>query len=207
VFHGGRSRDDAAASRASRVCAGATGGGIENAPGDHSEGAPAPLDVATDPRLDPRINLGIPWLLLSLALAVHVAEEIATGFLSAYELALESMRQLVPYVRLPHVTLSVWLAITIGVVALLTLLTPLAYRGARGMRTLMLWFIGLELANVAGHVGGAILARRPIPGVYSTAALAAASVYAIVAERRRVAALKERAAANRGRTRETREES
>jgi len=140
--------------------------------------------------LDPKRNLGFPWLVLCLALAVHVAEEIGGGFLPAYQLALESMRRLVPYVELPHVSLTVWLGASIGFVAVLAVLAPLAYRGARGMRTLMLWLIGLALANVAGHVAGSVLAGRPMPGVYSTLALAGACTYAIVADRRRVTALR-----------------
>jgi hypothetical protein len=159
-----------------------------------SQGGVATSGEERDPRLDPRRNLGIPWLLLCLALATHVADEIANGFLSAYQLALDALRDLVPYVKLPYVSLTVWLSAIIGIVALLLLLTPLAYRGARGMRTLMLWFIALLLANVIGHVGGSILAGRPIPGVYSAPVLTAACVYAIVAERRRVAALRQRAA-------------
>ncbi|MFH1501478.1 MAG: HXXEE domain-containing protein [Candidatus Eisenbacteria bacterium] len=137
-----------------------------------------------------RLSLGIPWLLLCLALALHVAEEIGSGFLPAYNLAIESMRELVPFATLPHLSLTVWLAASIGFVALLALLTPLAYRGVRGMRTLMLWVIGLELANVIGHAGGSVLAGRMLPGTYSTAAMAAACAFAIVADRRRTKALR-----------------
>jgi uncharacterized membrane protein YphA (DoxX/SURF4 family) len=162
---------------------------------ESDEAAGSGAHYGTEPWLEPRRNLGLPWLALCLALAVHVAEEIGSGFLSAYQLALESMKQLVPYMELPHVSLTVWLSASIGLVAVLLLLTPLAYRGARGMRTLMLWFIGLSLANVAGHAGGSVLAGRPLPGVYSTLALAGASAYAIVADRRRVVALKRRAVA------------
>ncbi len=146
----------------------------------------------TDSARSDRQSLGIPWLVLCLALAIHTAEEIYGGFLSVYSLAIESMRDLVPFVQLPHLSLTVWLFASIGIVALLALLTPLAYRGARGMRTLMLWVIGLELANVIGHVGGSILARHPLPGVYSTVALAGACAYAIVADRKRARAMRAR---------------
>ena len=46
-------------------------------------GVPDPARAKPDPRLDPRRSLGMPWLALCAALAIHVAEEIATGFLSA----------------------------------------------------------------------------------------------------------------------------
>lgn len=142
--------------------------------------------------MDHRLSLGLPWLILCLALAVHVAEEIHGGFLSVYSLAIESVRDLVPFVSLPYVGLTVWLGFSIGIVAFLALLTPLAYRGAKGMRVLMLWLIALEVANVIGHVGGSILAGRPMPGVYSAVALAAACAYAIAADRRRANAVRAR---------------
>jgi hypothetical protein len=178
--------------RSDRTAAGRAGPDDVAAAGVGPASARRPaVKVASDPRLDPRRSLGMPWLVLCLALAIHVAEEIGSGFLASYELALESMRRLVPYVESPHISLTIWLAASIGLVLLLALLTPLAYRGARGMRTLMLWVIGLALANVLGYVGGSVLAGWPIPGVYSTAALAAACAYAIVADRRRAAAVAE----------------
>ena len=132
-----------------------------------------------------RRTLGLPWLVLCLAFAVHVADEIHGGFLSAYGLTLEATRNLFPFLPVPHLGLTVWLGASISVVALLTALTPLAYRGARGMRTLMLWFIALAFANVLGHGGGSLLVGRPMPGTFSTPLLLAAGVYAIVADRRR----------------------
>jgi hypothetical protein len=132
----------------------------------------------------------MPWLALCFALAIHVAEEIRGGFLSVYNQAVEATRQLFPFAPLPHVSLTVWLSATIGFVALLLLLTPLAYRGLRGMRTLMLWVIALAIANVVAHSVGSILSGRMLPGTYSTLALAAASVYAIVADRRRARAMR-----------------
>jgi len=132
--------------------------------------------------------LGFPWLLLCLAFAIHTADEIGGGFLETYQAALDAVRDLVPFVKLPYLSLTVWMGASIGTVAVLALLTPLAYRGARGMRTLMLWVVGLELANVIGHVGGSILAGVAIPGVYSAPALLAACTYAIVADRRHAAA-------------------
>ena len=137
-----------------------------------------------------RISLGPPWLALCLALAVHTAEEIQGGFLASYALALDAMRDLFPFVRLPYISLTVWLAASIGVVVVLALLTPLAYRGVRGMRILMLWVIGLEIANVIGHAGGSLLAGRVLPGSYSTILLAGASAYAIICDRRRARSLR-----------------
>lgn len=133
---------------------------------------------------DHRKTLGLPWLVLCLALAIHVAEEIHGGFLSMYAAALEATRDLFPFLGVPHLGLTVWLSASIGLVALLTALTPLAYRGARGMRALMLWFVGLALANVIGHVGGSLLVGKVLPGTWSTLFLGAACAYAVAADRR-----------------------
>ena len=133
-----------------------------------------------------RETLGLPWLMLCLSLAIHVADEIHCGLLSAYALAVEAARDLLPFLPVPHLSLTMWLFATVGVVALLAALTPLAYRGVRGMRTLMLWFIGLAIANFVGHLGASLLVRKPMPGVYSAVLLLAAAVYAIRADRRRV---------------------
>jgi hypothetical protein len=132
-----------------------------------------------------RETLGLPWLVLCLALAVHVAEEIHGGFLSAYGAALQAIRDLFPFLPVPHLGLTVWLSASIGVVALLTALTPLAYRGMRGMRILMLWFVALAFANVIGHVGSSLLVGKLMPGTCSTLFLTAAGVYAVLADRRR----------------------
>lgn len=134
-----------------------------------------------------RETLGLPWLMLCLALAIHVADEIHSGLLAAYSLAVEATGELLPFLPVPQFSLTMWLFATVAIVALLTALTPLAYRGLRGMRTLLLWFIGLAIANFVGHLGASLLVRKPMPGVYSAVLLAAAAVYAIRADRRRAA--------------------
>lgn len=129
--------------------------------------------------------MGRPWLALCLALAVHVADEVSSGFLLAYGEAAEAVRKLLPFVPEPSVAVTLMLAASIGFVAVLTGLTPLAYRGVRGMRIALFWFVGLALANVVGHVGSSVLAGRWMPGVRSTPLLLAACVYAVVADRSR----------------------
>ena len=127
-----------------------------------------------------RSPLGLAWLLLCLVLAVHVAEEALTGFLPAYNLAARAMRDLFPFLPVPRLSLTVWLSATIALVATLTALAPLAYRGFATMRVATVGLSLVVLANVSGHIGGSIFAGQPMPGVYSTPILAAAGIYGLV---------------------------
>ena len=123
---------------------------------------------------------GLAWLLLCLALAVHVADEALTGFLPVYNQAAHAIRELFPFLPVPILSVTVWLSATIGLVAGLSALAPLAYRGLRFMRVAMVGLALIALGNVTGHIGGSIFAGSPVPGVYSTPLHAAAGVYGLV---------------------------
>ena len=127
-----------------------------------------------------RSRAGLAWLLLCLVLAVHVAEETLTGFLPVYNQMAQAIRGLFPFLPVPTLSLTVWLSATIGLVAALTALAPLAYRGLALMRVATIGLSLVALANVTGHVGGSIFAGQPMPGVYSTPLLATAGVYGLV---------------------------
>jgi len=127
-----------------------------------------------------RSRVGLAWLLLCLVLAIHVAEEAFTGFLPAYNQTAEALRGLFPFLPVPTLSLTLWLSITIGLVAFLTALAPFAYRGFAIMRVATVGLSLVVLANVTGHVGGSFLAGAPMPGVYSTPLLAAAGIYGLV---------------------------
>ncbi len=71
-----------------------------------------------------------------------------------------------------------WAAVAL--VAGLTALTPLAYKGSVWMRRATMGVAIVALANVSGHVGGSLLAGRVMPGAYSAPLLAVVGVYALV---------------------------
>jgi hypothetical protein len=123
---------------------------------------------------------GLAWLLLCLALAVHVAEEALTGFLPVYNQAAHAIRELFPFLPVPTLSVTVWLSATIGLVAGLSALAPFAFRGLRFMRVATFGLALIALANVTGHIGGSIFAGSPMPGVYSTPLLAAAGIYGLI---------------------------
>ncbi len=134
-------------------------------------------------RVDPQRH-GIAWIALCLAFVLHVTDEALTGFLDVYNPAVQAIRDRVPALPLPTFTFGVWLAALVTAVGILLLLSPLVFRGARGMRPLSLVFGAVMLANGLLHVGGSIALARVLPGVYSSPILVAAALWLLHSIRR-----------------------
>jgi hypothetical protein len=56
------------------------------------------------------LRFGFAWLLLSVALSLHVTDEALTDFLSVYNPAVQAIRKRVPFIPLPIFKFRVWLA-------------------------------------------------------------------------------------------------
>lgn len=125
-------------------------------------------------------GIGRPWLALCLCLTVHVAEEAFTGFLPFYSDATRAVSELFPFVTSPSLVLAASMWMSVAFVAMLTALTPFAYRGAGWMRVATIGVALIALANVSGHIGGSMLVGSALPGVYTTPLLAVGGVYALV---------------------------
>ncbi len=129
---------------------------------------------------DAAARFGIAWVCLCVALALHVADEAATDFLSVYNPAAQAIRKRFPFLPVPVFTFRVWLAgLCLGILLVLGL-SPLAFQGSR----LMLWFAYpfaiIMFANGLGHIGGSVYRRRLLPGVYSSPFLLLASAYLVI---------------------------
>jgi len=59
-------------------------------------------------RTESAVRQGWAWVALTLALAVHVADEALTDFLSVYNPTVEAIRAQYPWVPLPTFTLNVY---------------------------------------------------------------------------------------------------
>ena len=114
---------------------------------------------------------------LCLALAVHVADEALTDFLSVYNPAVEAIRERLAWFPLPTYTFEGWLTGLIVGVTLLLLLSPFAFGGARWMRSVSRVFGVLTLINGLGHIAVSLYMGTLMPGVYSSPLLLAASIY------------------------------
>jgi hypothetical protein len=128
---------------------------------------------------------GLAWVGLTLALALHVADEALNDFLSVYNPTVRRLRQAVPLLPLPTFTFEWWLTGLILAVAVLLAVAPFVFRGQRRAVPASYVFGGFMCLNAFGHFGGSIALRRFMPGVYSSPVLLAAAVWLIVSARLR----------------------
>lgn len=134
-------------------------------------------------------RLGLAWVFLWLALALHVADEAANGFLFIYNPTVTALREKLGVWPMPTFTFEGWLiGLAVGIL-LLAALTPFAFRNVAWMRPLSYFCaIVLCILNACGHTLGTIFGRtvstvhfsRPAPGFISSPILLGAGVYALV---------------------------
>ena len=125
-------------------------------------------------------HLGRAWLALTVALAIHVADEAATDFLSVYNPTVRAIRERLPWLPLPTFSFSEWITGLAILVAVLFVLAPVAYRGARWITIIAIPFSGVMIGNGLLHIGGSITMHRWMPGVFSSPILIVASVTLLV---------------------------
>ncbi len=131
------------------------------------------------------VRHGWAWVALTLALAVHVADEALTDFLSVYNPTVEAIRVRYPWVPLPTFTFGVWLGGLILAVVLLLVLSRFVFQGA-GWTVPFSYFFGvLMMGNGLLHIAGSFYFGRLMPGVYSSPLLLAGSVWLLVQTWRR----------------------
>jgi len=116
------------------------------------------------------------WYLLVAALAVHVCDEAATGFLDFYNPLVLSLRERVHWFPMPTFTFGVWLAGLILVVIVLASLGRLVRSGSVGARVVSWVLAVIMLLNGIGHLGGSLYFHRWLPGTTSAPLLLAASL-------------------------------
>ncbi len=133
--------------------------------------------------------VAVAWVLLALAIALHVADEAVTGFLPVWNSTVAVIRTRVPWLWLPLPVFSfrVWLGgLIVGVVAMLAV-TPLVAAGVPWTR-IAAWILAvMMIGNALGHFLGTIFGRtveplrfrRPMPGFYSSPFLLAAAIFLI----------------------------
>jgi hypothetical protein len=133
-----------------------------------------------------RHPLGYAWVGLTLALAMHVADEAAHDFLSVYNPSVLALRQRLPFLPLPTFTFPVWLTGLILAVLGLLALSLLAFRGKRWLVLASFPYAALMFANGLGHIGYSLYWRVLMPGVWSSPLLLAASGWLLVTARRTI---------------------
>jgi hypothetical protein len=133
-------------------------------------------------------RLGVAWVMLWTALAVHVADEALTGFLAVYNPTVLALRERLGYWPMPPFEFRQWVVGLAAGLLVLAALSPFAFQNARWLRPVfyvlalvgVLNAIGHTLATIAGQTVSSVQFPRPAPGFYSSPLLLAASIYALV---------------------------
>ena len=124
------------------------------------------------------------WLCLVGALALHVIDEAATGFLTVYNPTVQVLREQLGWFPVPQFRFDSWVSGLTVLVIGLAVLTPAVERGPRVIRVATVVFACLMVLNGLAHIAGTIAGRtvasvrfeRPMPGFWSSPVLIAAAV-------------------------------
>ena len=138
-------------------------------------------------------RLGVAWVMMWIALAIHVTDEALTGFLAVYNPTVIAMRDKLGFWPIPTFGFREWLTDLSAGILLLALLPPFAFRNARWIRPLFYFVaivtgifnaLGHTLGTVLGHTVSTVRFPRPAPGFYSSPLLVIISIYALLQLRR-----------------------
>jgi len=134
-------------------------------------------------------RLGIAWVMMWIALAIHVTDEALTGFLPVYNATVLSLRAELGFWPMPTFEFRVWLTALCSGIAVLALLSPFAFRNASWIRPILLFVAivpgllnasGHTIATILGHTVSTVRFARPAPGFYSSPLLMIVSLYALI---------------------------
>jgi hypothetical protein len=129
-------------------------------------------------------RFGLAWVSFASALAVHVADEAAHDFLTAYNSTVSTIRARVPFLPLPTFSFRLWLVLLMTAILLLLCLSPLAFRGASWLRIVARPLgILVGVMNATLHIGSSVYFHRSMPGVYSAPLLLLAAIYLLHSSR------------------------
>jgi hypothetical protein len=114
------------------------------------------------------LSLGLPWLAVNAAFALHVLDEATGDFLAWYNpRALAIRRALGGFPFPPTFTFRPWLFGLIVAVLALFAMTPAAFRGDPWLRSVAVVVGVIQAGNGLLHLGAAVVARRRVPGLWS----------------------------------------
>jgi hypothetical protein len=138
-------------------------------------------------------RLGVAWVMLWIALGLHVPDEALTGFLSVYNPTVLALRARFGFWPMPTFEFREWLTGLTLVVLSLAAMSPFAFQNRQWLRPLF-YFLAVVagIVNPLGHTTATILGQtvstvhfaRPAPGFYSSPLLLVASIYALLQLRR-----------------------
>ena len=116
-------------------------------------------------------------------LALHVADEALTDFLSLYNPLVREARARIGWFPMPEFTFGGWLTGLCVLLILLLALSPLAYRGSAALRVAAYPYAAIMLLNGIGHLMGSIYLGRWAPGATTAPLLIVASIWLLAGAR------------------------
>ena len=133
-------------------------------------------------------RLGVAWVMLWIALALHVTDEALTGFLLVYNPTVLALRARFGFWPMPTFEFRAWLTALILGILVLAALSRFAFRNVPWIRPLFYFCavvigvinaLGHTIATVLGHTVSSVEFPRPAPGFYSSPFLLMVSIYAL----------------------------
>jgi hypothetical protein len=129
-------------------------------------------------------RFGDAWVGLTIVLALHVADEALTDFLSVYNPLVREARARLGWFPMPEFTFGIFLTGLCVLVLLLLALSPLAYRGSRVLRLAAYPYAAIMFLNGIAHLAASVYLDRWAPGATTAPLLIIVSVWLVIAARR-----------------------
>ena len=127
---------------------------------------------------------GMAWVVLALAIGLHVVDEAVTDFLPLYNSLVTSLRTSYSWIPLPTFSFSVWITGLAAGVGFLLALSPLVFAGNLYLRPFA-YFLGVLMAfNALAHLAGSLYLGEIAPGALSSPILLLAAVVLLVTTHR-----------------------
>ncbi len=120
------------------------------------------------------------WLLLVVAVALHVLDETLTGFLPFYNSFVVSLRDRLSFFPAPTFSFDLWLGGLVTAILLALALTIFVARGGRTIRWVVTILGVLMIVNALLHLSGSLYFGRAIPGTYSSPLLLLSAGYLVL---------------------------
>jgi hypothetical protein len=120
------------------------------------------------------------WVLMILAVTVHVFDETVTDFLPFYNDLVLNLRERLGFSLMPTFTLGAWLGGLITAIILCFSLTAIVNRGGSFIRALTTVLGIVMVGNALGHMLGSVYFGRLLPGFWSSPFLLVAAVLVVV---------------------------
>ena len=116
---------------------------------------------------------------LCAALAIHVADEALTDFLTFQNSSVLALREKYPSLPIPIFAFEVWISLLIFAVIALTAVSYFVWHGRWAMRPISYAFAGFMFLNGLLHIAISLYMGQFVSGVYSSPLLLVASIMLI----------------------------